>query len=64
MTDYRCRLCTVNDHDALVEHLAEQLWESHRHGTLDDWSRAKAADYWQAIMRELATTAIAALGRR
>ena len=60
-TLHRCRLCTANDMDAVVEHLAEQLWESRRHGTLDDWPWAQAGDYWQRIFREFATTAVASL---
>jgi hypothetical protein len=32
----RCRLCTANDREALVEHVAAALWESRRQGTLDD----------------------------
>jgi len=32
-----CRLCTANDEEALVESLAADLWESRRHGTLDDY---------------------------
>jgi hypothetical protein len=58
---HRCRICTANDRDALIEHVAEQLWESRRHGTLDDWPWAEAGGYWQGIMRELATTAVEAL---
>ena len=58
---HRCRLCTANDPDGLVEHLAEQLWESRRHGTLDDWPWAEAGEYWQRIMREMAATAIQGL---
>ena len=29
-TDTRCRLCTANDQDALIECFAERLWERHR----------------------------------
>ena len=58
---HRCRLCTANDQDALIEHVAEQLWESRRHGTLDDWPWGEAGGYWQRIMRELAATAVESL---
>ncbi len=57
MTD-RCRLCTANDEAALVEQLAKDLWESRRHGTLDDWPWPDAGGYWQTTYRELASTAI------
>lgn len=56
----RCRLCTANDPDALIEHLAEQLWESRRHGTLDDVGWDRAGGYWQRIYRELATSFVEA----
>ena len=62
MTD-RCRLCTVNDRDALIEHVAAELWESRRHGTLDDWPWAEAGSHWQRIYRELAVTAVEAMRR-
>jgi hypothetical protein len=52
----RCRICTSNDRDGLVEHFAEQLWESRRHGSPDDRDWLNAGGYWQTIYRELATT--------
>lgn len=55
---HRCQLCTANDLDAVIEKVAEELWESRRYGTLDDWPWAEAGDYWQRIFRELATTAV------
>ncbi|MGR6327715.1 hypothetical protein ACU5AX_01480 [Sphingomonas sp. XXL09] len=61
MPDHRCRLCTANDHDALIEHVAETLWESRRRGTLDDWPWPEAGDYWHKVFRELATTAVGAM---
>ena len=39
---HRCRLCTTNDEDTLVEHVVEQLLESRGHGTLDDWPWTEA----------------------
>jgi len=57
----RCRLCTANDPDGVIEQLAEDLWESRRYGTLDDWPWADAGDHWQRIFRELATTAVQSL---
>lgn len=57
----RCRLCTANDVDAVIEHVAERLWESRRHGTLDDWPWAEAGGYWQTIFRDFATTAVTSL---
>ena len=58
---HRCRLCTANDREALRDHVAAVMWESRRHGTLDDRPWAEAGPYWQAKFRELADAAIAAL---
>ena len=57
----RCRVCTSNDEAALVEHVAAALWESRRHGTLDDRPWPEAFPYWQRVYRELAETAIESL---
>ncbi len=59
----RCRLYTANDRAALIETVAADLWESRRHGTLDDWPWEQAGRYWQPIYRELAETAIESLER-
>ncbi len=56
-----CRLCTANDEDALVETLAADLWESRRHGTLDDRPWEQAGDHWQRIFRDFALTALESL---
>jgi hypothetical protein len=58
MTAKRCRICTTNDRHALIEELAADLWETQRHGTLDDWPWSQASPYWQAIFRGFAETAI------
>ena len=55
---HRCRLCTANDRDSLVDQVAKSLWESRRHGTADDHPFAEAGEYWQRVFRELAETAI------
>ncbi len=59
--DSRCRLCTANDLDALREEMAEALWESRRHGTLDDWPWVEAGPMWQRIFREFGDTAVDAM---
>lgn len=58
---HRCRLCTANDHEALVHELATRLWESRRHGSPDDVPFERAGSYWQRVFLELAETAVAAL---
>jgi len=57
----RCRLCTSNDRDALVDGLAGDLWESRRHGTLDDRPWTDCPPYWRTIYLQLATTAVKSL---
>lgn len=57
---HRCRLCTANDIEALRDQLAEELWESRRHG-FDHHSFADAGPYWRRVFRELAETAIGRL---
>lgn len=56
-----CRLCTANDEESLIEGLAADLWESRRHGTLDDRPWSLAGDHWQRIFRDFATTAVESL---
>lgn len=62
--DGPCRLCSANDLDALTEELAEELWDSRRHATLDDWEWKDASPIWKTTFRDLAETAIVALGAR
>ncbi|MES2339617.1 MAG: hypothetical protein V4537_16115 [Pseudomonadota bacterium] len=57
----RCRLCSANDLDGVIEKLAADLWESRRHGTLDDWPWVDAGPQWQQTFREFAATAVASL---
>jgi hypothetical protein len=57
----RCRLCAANDRDAVIEKLAADLWESRRHGTLDDRPWSEAGPHWQNIFRQLAQTAVESL---
>jgi hypothetical protein len=57
----RCRLCTTNDRDGLVESLAADLWDTRRRGSLDDRAWEQAGPYWQGIFRELAQSAVVSL---
>jgi hypothetical protein len=46
----RCRLCTTNDREALIEDLAREMWESRRDPELDwSWEECRR---WQDIYRE------------
>jgi hypothetical protein len=60
-TMHRCRLCTSNDDEALIEHLAEKLWDSRiaRIEAPIPWNDAGAT--WQFAFRELAVAARQAL---
>lgn len=57
----RCRLSTSNDDDALIEHLAEKLWDSRiaRIETPIRWEDAGAT--WQTAFREMGIAARQAL---
>ncbi len=54
----RCRICTANDREALIEDLARALWDSRRSGTLDDVPLDQAAEHWQHVFHEFASSAI------
>ena len=64
--DPRCRLCTANDVEGMIEDVAAELWEHRRHGTLDDRPWDDAGAMWQSVFREFAGTAVNAIrtGRR
>ena len=59
----RCRLCSSNDVEALVEEVAEAMWLTQESTSPDDewrpWDRA--GPYWQRIMREFANATVKAL---
>lgn len=61
MSDHRCRLCTTNDTDALIEKLAEDLWISRMDSAGEDVLWAKAGAFWQERFRALAVAAVASL---
>lgn len=56
-----CRLCSCQDQDELIEHVAASLWENRRNGHLDDRPWADAGPYWQGVFRDMADTAVALL---
>ncbi|SEM53097.1 hypothetical protein SAMN05192583_0530 [Sphingomonas gellani] len=57
-TDGRCRICTANDEDGLIEHMAERLWEGTRVMDLPAW--AEAGEFWQEKYRDHAAIFIRA----
>lgn len=49
-----CRICTSNDHEALIAQLAEEIWNT-RASTdpADEWRPwDRAGDYWQMVFRD------------
>lgn len=57
----RCRLCTSNDPQAVIEHLAKAMWDS-RQGEFEvatPWDEAGAT--WQSKFREMGVAARLAL---
>ncbi|MEH3120362.1 MAG: hypothetical protein PGN16_00045 [Sphingomonas phyllosphaerae] len=61
-----CALCAGGGpgDEVLVEQVADDLWESRRHGTLDDVPWAECGAYWQHIFRGFAAAAIASIKKR
>jgi len=58
----RCRLCTTNDKEGLVEELAAEMWDSRRDYHIDPaWE--DAGPYWQTVFREFAQATVAMLER-
>jgi hypothetical protein len=57
----RCRLCTSNDDDALIDHVAAYMWESRMERMEDRTPWADAGATWQSAFREMAVAARRAL---
>ena len=52
---HRCRLCSTNDQDALIEELAAELWDTIPG---EDRTWAEAGGYWQHAFRQHAAAAV------
>lgn len=57
----RCRLCTSNDEDAVIEHVAADMWESRMERVEDRTPWKEAGATWQTAFREMAVAAQQAL---
>lgn len=57
----RCRPCTSNDDDALIEHLAEKLWDSRIERIEGPLPWPEGGATWQAASGELEIVARQAL---
>jgi hypothetical protein len=60
----RCRLCMSNDDDAVIEHLAEKIWDSRMDYFEERTPWSKAGGTWQSAFREMAVAARQALIER
>lgn len=57
----RCRLCTTNDRDALIEELAARMWERRRDREIDPDRWEDAPRYWQITFRDFASQTLTML---
>jgi hypothetical protein len=57
----RCRLCTSNDDEAVIEHVAAYMWESRMDHFEERTPWSEAGGTWQAAFREMAVAARQAL---
>ena len=59
----RCRICSANDREQLIDDMAREMWDTQRSASPDDewrpWERA--GPYWQGIMRRFAEATLRAL---
>jgi hypothetical protein len=54
-------LCTSNDEDAVIEHVAAHMWESRMERVEDRTPWAEAGATWQTAFREVAVASKQAL---
>lgn len=57
----RCRLYTINDEDAVIEHVAAYMWESRMERVEDRIPWEDAGATWKTALREMAVAAEQAL---
>jgi len=57
----RCRLCTSNDEEAVIEHVAAYMWDSRMERVEDRTPWADAGATWKTAFREMAIAATQAL---
>ena len=50
----RCRICSANDRERLIEDMAREMWNTQKStDPADEWQPwEKAGLYWQTITRE------------
>lgn len=52
----RCRLCSTNNLDELIEQVAQEIWRTFPSDTCLPWD--DAGSYWQTVMRNHATVTV------
>ena len=61
----RCRICTANDREALINQMAQEMWNTQASSDQDDEWRTweDAGSYWQLTMRKFAEATLLVLER-
>jgi hypothetical protein len=61
----RCRICSANDREQLIEDMAREMWNTQKAtDPADEWRPSeKAGLYWQTIMRQFAEATLGAITR-
>ncbi len=55
----RCRICTSNDREQLIEDMARAMWATQKSSNPDDeWREWDESPYWQAVMRGFAEASL------
>ena len=59
----RCRICSANDREQLIEDMARSMWDTQkRSDPADEWQPWEQAGlYWQTIMRQFAEATLGAI---
>lgn len=62
----RCRICTANDEGALVEGVAQAMWNTFEsRDPVTEWRPwERAGEFWQGKMRDFAAATIVALRKK
>jgi len=61
----RCRICSANDRERLIEDMAREMWNTQKStDPADEWQPwEKAGLYWQTVMRRFAEANLRAITR-
>jgi hypothetical protein len=61
----RCRICSANDRESLINEMAAEMWNTQRSSNKDDEWRPweQAGPYWHQMMRQFAEATLNVLQR-